>query len=82
MTFEEWKATGRDIADLRDHPDETQFYRDDYDYVIPGRLYEPGWIVKQDDGRWWLCIYNWDDSFADLAEAEQILWDQYAGIEG
>jgi hypothetical protein len=78
VTFEIWQATGRDVDDLRDHSDSTQFYPEDYPDPVPGRLYDAGWMRRMPDGTYWFCVFNWDDCFADLAEAERVLWEEYA----
>ncbi|QAY80350.1 hypothetical protein [Sphingosinicella sp. BN140058] len=83
VTFEEWRATGRDIEDLRDPSvlDTTQLYPSDNPDPIPGRVYEPGWIEKRADDTWYMIIGNWDGFAANLEDAEQVLWRDYASGE-
>lgn len=75
--FEAWRKTGRDVDDLRDHADTTQYYTDDYPNPVPGRLYDPGHMERRPDGQWWFCGGNWDFS-GTLDDAERVLFDDYA----
>lgn len=75
MTFEEWTRTGRDVADLRDHEAETQYYHDDHSEPVPGRLYENGHMERHPDGRFWFCAGYSEAFYADLASAERALWN-------
>jgi hypothetical protein len=74
--FEKWRSSGREIADLRDEPDE-QYYPEDYPDPVPGRLYVPGAMEKVAEG-WMVTVANHSEIFADLAEAEKMLWDEFA----
>lgn len=79
--FAKWKASGRDVDDLRDHPDQTQFYPEDHPEPCPGRLYEYGWMQRTAEGKWWFPVFNMDFLRDDLESAEKILWEEFASAE-
>lgn len=78
--FEAWAATGRAVADLRDHGDETGDSFCEDTAPVPGRLYQPGFM--QADGEGWSFIVCCSEfTFPTLAEAERKLWDEFASDE-
>lgn len=79
--FAKWRASGRDVADLRDHADETQHYPEDYPEPVPGRLYEAGWMQRTAEGQWWFPVCGSDYLIADLADAERVLFEEYVVSE-
>jgi len=75
-----WIKTGRDVADLRDHWEEIGDTGSDDSKPLPGRLYNPGYMEKVGDG-WMVNVGNHSALFAVLADAEKMLWDEYASAE-
>lgn len=77
MTFEEFQATGRDVANLAEAlPD----MADILDGDNGGRVYAGGTFIERlGDGRWHLFIetIEWVDT--DLANLERHLWDWAEG---
>ena len=75
MTLEQFRATGRDVANLND---------EDLCVEGPGRvyLYESGPFVERlEDGRWMLNIFNYSEISEDIAPLEKELYE-FARDEG
>jgi len=76
MTFEEFQATGCDVADLKRYSPDIANQMADYDAPRPGRVYaEFLYIEREPDGRWYLLIANEDWLGKPLATLERRLYD-------
>ncbi len=76
MTFEEFQATGRDVADLG-----AVFTYNAELNGLPGRVYEAGlYIERSSNGSWHLDIErsSWDDH--NLEHLEMILYEYGAEV--
>lgn len=80
MTFTEFQASGRDVADLRafDHI-AAQF--EDSGKPVPGRVYVDGLYIEGTAGAYCLTIGNSSEAGANLAAMERALFD-FAVTEG
>lgn len=76
IAFSAWQATGKDVPDLRDHEDEIGTIGMD-DKPYPGRLYNPGYMEIVEGG-WMVTVGNHSEIFAELADAEKMLWDEHS----
>lgn len=75
MTLEEFRATGRDVANLAD---------EDLCIEGPGRVYlycGGPYIERAEDGKWLLTIFNDSTLSADIAPLEVELYE-FARDEG
>ena len=76
-TFDAWRITGHDVADLDAAGVETG--RVDGDTATrAGRVYDPGFLTLLDDGCWHCVTSNHDQVFEHLTDAETYLWANYA----
>jgi len=82
--FAAWRETGRDAADLREHEDDIGTVGGDWEGdnppPLPGRLYNPGYMETVEGG-WMVTVGNHSAIFAELVDAEKMLWDEYAHNE-
>lgn len=72
-TFDAWRATGRDVADLA-----VEFPY--FDCSGPGRDYRGGYIEKMPDGRWYVQIER-SETIGTLEDCERVLF-AWASAEG
>ena len=81
MTFKEFQATGRAVADLRD--DATIHAQlGDTDSPVPGRIYGDGLFIESDGGgRYCLTLGNSSRVSTNLESLERALYD-FATLEG
>jgi hypothetical protein len=75
MTFEEFQATGRDVADIGAEVDAPDLAG------IPGRVYAGDLHIEVVASGWRAVIGNREHRSADLAEVERALY-QFAVDEG
>ena len=79
MTFEQFQASGRDVADLAKalHP----IYGADYfNGITPGRIYDNGLFIERRGDGWYLDLDDCGDAnlyyqSANLAELEELLYN-------
>jgi hypothetical protein len=87
-TLEEFRATGRDCADLGEAVGQPELWEG---YKARGRLYDAGfWIEHLPDewplkpevaGQWWVALDN-GDYLGELSELEVKLYEWAAGYLG
>lgn len=83
MTFEQFQATRRDVADL---PAALGMYPDELPGATAGCVYEGDFYIEQhrdeEHATWWYCLCENNDFMSyDRAAVERFLWDALASGE-